>query len=237
MPSLFVGLASNDDPTTHKARECILRAQRECAFPITGAVVEGDGVARARNNLAAKFLDSECTHLLFQDADILTQPEHYTRLLSHNLPIVAGLYAKKQPRLSWVASALPGEEVDPATGLQRVQEVGTGFLCIEREVFIRMIAAHPEIKYFGDPGPEDVRWDFFPMHAAGGRYLSEDWYFCHRAREIGYAIHVDWRVRVRHRGMIDYPLHESLSALEFADLCHQRTGKSIESIAAFFSAP
>lgn len=230
---LFVGLACNDDPSTHRARECIVKAQALCPFAVTGAMVEGDGVARARNNLAAMFLASNATHLLFQDADVLPSPHNYTRLISHGLPIVGGLYAKKQARLNWVASSLDGEEINRETALQRVAEIGTGCLCIERRVFERMIEAHPEIRYEGDPSPDSVRWDFFPMGAKDGRYLSEDWWFCERARALGFDVWADWGCVVRHRGAIDFPLHITLSDEELIDVIHNRTGKARHDIAAF----
>ena len=230
---LFVGLANNDDPSTHRARECIVKAQALCPFAVTGAMVEGDGVARARNNLAAMFLASNATHLLFQDADILPEPSDYTRLVSHGLPIVGGLYSKKQARLNWVASSLDGETVNQQSGLQRVSELGTGFLCIERGVFERMIEAHPEMRYTGDPSPDAVRWDFFPMGARGGRYLSEDWSFCERARALGFDVWADWRCIVKHRGAINFPLHRTLTDDELIDLIHNRTGRAPHDIAAF----
>ena len=52
-------------------------------------------VSRARNRIVARFLMSDCTHLLFLDTDLIFSPEHVERLISHGLPFLIGLYPKK----------------------------------------------------------------------------------------------------------------------------------------------
>lgn len=172
-------------------------------------------VSRARNVLAAEFLASDCTHLLFLDSDLVFSPEHIDRLLSHDEPIVAGCYPKKQRQLAWVANTYdpPGEP--DARGLHAVRYAGTGALCIAREVFEAMRAAHPEIAYDPDDREgEATRWDFFAVGpyqcpATGRRrYLSEDWWFCQRALDLGYRVMMDTHVVLKHSGGAVYPIDE-----------------------------
>lgn len=178
-------------------------------------------VARARNRIAAKFLRSEdFTHLLFLDTDLIFSPEHIARLVSHDEPIVAGLYPKKQRELAWVCNLLPGEETDER-GLQQVRYAGTGCLLIAREVLERMREAYPELEYDPDHGDEPgVKWDFFRCgvyrcpESGLRRYLSEDWWFCQMALDLGYRIWMDTQVVCKHVGQMVYPV-DSLES--FAD--------------------
>lgn len=175
-------------------------------------------VARARNRIVANFLaDEKSTHLLFLDTDLVFSAEHVARLISHDLPLVCGLYPKKQRNLKWVCNTR--EEfgtADPATGLQRVLYAGTGCMLIAREVFEKMAEAFPELRYDPDAGePEHLRYhDFFRcgVHeepATGRRrYLSEDWFFCQMAAELGYQIMVDTHVVLKHCGDCIYPIDD-----------------------------
>jgi hypothetical protein len=177
--------------------------------------VNGDGVARARNNIIHLFLQTECEELLFIDSDIQFTPEHVARLLSHDLDVVGGLYPIKQPGLRWVATAIEGETPDLKTGLQKVLEVGTGFLRVRRRVFEDMIKAFPEIAYHDDMnGKAELKHDFFSMGVVCDpesgipqtRYLSEDYYFQYRCRKMGIPIYADAFITLGHVGTITYPV-------------------------------
>lgn len=106
----------------------------------------------------------------------------------------------------WVKTDLPNEMPD-AVGLQKVAEIGTGFLMIDRKVFEHMVNAFPEIMYFCDGSANrPARWNFFMNQVVDHRLLSEDYGFCHLARKIGYDIWADTLCQVEHEGMIRYPL-------------------------------
>ena len=199
----------------------LMQLQMEPPCSITIRQCPGDSlVARARNKLAAEFLQSDCTHLLFLDTDLIFTPEQIARLVSHDEPIVGGLYPKKQPKLEWVINMLDGTATEPdARGLQRVKYLGTGCLLIAREVFTRMIEAHPEIAYTPDRQPGRTEWDFFSCgvfaFADGSRrYLSEDWYFCQRALDLGYPVHADVHVVLKHVGDCVYPLEDPFTPVD-----------------------
>lgn len=171
--------------------------------------IGGDGlIGRARNNQAAyMLLETDCDKILFPDCDISYSPAHVARLVWHDKPIVGGLYAIKNPKeLRWVKTDLPNEMPD-AVGLQKVAEIGTGFLMIDRKVFEHMVNAFPEIMYFCDGSANrPARWNFFMNQVVDHRLLSEDYGFCHLARKIGYDIWADTLCQVEHEGMIRYPL-------------------------------
>lgn len=176
-------------------------------------------VSRARNRIAAAFLASDCTHLLFLDSDLIFSPEHIARLVAHDLPIVAGLYPKKQKELGWVCNMLDTPK-EPEGDLQEVKYAGTGCLMIAREVFEEILRFQWAEEYDPDDGDEPgVKWDFFAVGVVEldgrRRYLSEDWFFCERARICGYRIMMDTRVVLKHVGQMIYPLQD---LAEFGEL-------------------
>ena len=181
--------------------------------PMVVHPVIGDSlVARARNRAAARFLETDCTHLLFLDTDLIFSRDHIARLVSHDEPIVAGLYPKKQVELAWVCNLLPDTEPDER-GLQPVRYAGTGCLLIAREVFEAMRSAHPDLAYDPDAGDEGGgKWDFFRCgvylcpETGTRRYLSEDWWFCQMALDLGYQVLMDTEVILKHVGNIAFPI-------------------------------
>lgn len=218
-PTVFLPIPAYDWKIEALFQDSVDRAANGCHAQLCRTFGMGDGVARTRNNLAYTFLkETKCEFLFFVDSDIIFDPVDIDRIVSHGLPVVGGLYPKKSASLGWVYSSLPGEEVNEKTGLLKVRETGTGFLCVRRDVFEAMIAKWPEIRYEHDPVPGAERWDFFPMHAQGGRYLSEDWFFCDRVRQLGLDVHVDVTVQVKHIGKIVYPLHKTLTDDEVKEL-------------------
>lgn len=172
-------------------------------------------VSRSRNRIAARFLKSDCTHLLFLDTDLIFSAEQIARLLDHRLPIVAGLYPKKQKELGWVCNTRLDFGGPDEKGLQRILYAGTGCLLIAREVFEAIIRNNPELAYDGDDGEgEGPFYDFFKVGIHTDevtnrrRYLSEDWFFCQLAIDSGYQIHADTHVILKHCGDAIYPLQE-----------------------------
>lgn len=178
-------------------------------------------VSRARNTLTAKFLDSNCTHLLFIDSDLVFSAEQIQRLLDHDKDVVAGFYPKKKdgPAIEWVCNVFNGISAIDADGLQRIDYAGTGFLLIKRAVFERMIEAYgAQLKYHPDSRPQDIEYDFWSVGVYEDkngfrRYLSEDWFFCQRWLDLGGKIYGDTRVILRHIGAASYPLQHQEKTL------------------------
>ena len=52
-------------------------------------------VTRARNILTTMFLESDCSHLMFIDADIEFDSDSVLRALAYDKPIMAAAYPKK----------------------------------------------------------------------------------------------------------------------------------------------
>ena len=83
-------------------------------------------------------------------------------------------------------------------------------MCIKRDVFTRMMAKYPELKYMpdGPPGhPEaHLHWLFFDcmVDPDSGRYLSEDYAFCRRWIDIGGKVWVDLQCKLQHLGQHNF---------------------------------
>lgn len=193
--------------------QCMLHLQANPPCDMILAPLAGDSlVSRARNTLSAQFLESDCTHLLFIDSDLIFSSEQVARLLSHEKDVVAGFYPKKQDgELQWVCNAnLEPNEADE-NGLQEVRYMGSGFMLIKRCVFEQMIERYGEkIAYHPDSKPETTEWDFWAVGpcAVNGftRYLSEDWFFCQRWLDLGGIVYADTRIIAKHVGHAVYPL-------------------------------
>lgn len=173
-------------------------------------------VSRARNTLAARFLDSPYQWMLFLDNDLLFDPQHIARLWLHGTKegrkLVCGLYAMKKIAPRFVFNAIEGETPDK-NGALKVREGGTGFMLIHRSVFETMREKMPEIEYTTDSnhaGGVRKEWDFFavgPYKYPNGlvRYLSEDWMFCQRWRDLGGDVWADTHIQLKHMGNLVFP--------------------------------
>lgn len=188
-------------------------------------------VQRGRNELVARFLNSDATHLVFIDADIGYQPLDVLRLIAADLDIVGATYPRK--RINWdnIKKAI---ELNPkitndvleifaadyifkvVDGVQEfkinepveVYHVPTGFLCIKREVFEHFVRAFPDIEHTENntiSGVPETRWAFFECGINETKeYLSEDFWFCKKARELGYKIHMLGGINLSHAGTYNF---------------------------------
>lgn len=191
-------------------------------------------ITRARNILTAMFLESDCTHLMFIDADIEFEPDSVIRMLAMNKPLITGAYPKKT--IDWEGvkrAALEGKDdiskysaqyainlkfKDPRTrelvvdnGAIEVMDASTGFFLVQRVVFEKMIQAYPELHYKNDssidPRFNPYCYALFDtwLDPDDNRYLSEDYTFCRRWQKIGGKIWLDPNTRLSHVGAFTFP--------------------------------
>ncbi len=170
--------------------------------------LNGDSlITRARNNLAHQFIyQTECDYLLFLDSDLDFTPEQIVRLISHRIEgVVCAQYPIKQIDHRWCWNGIPGEVADER-GLLKVAEAGTGAMLIHRKVFEAMREKGGESIAYTDDTFKDERHSYFDCGVTNGRYRSEDWMFCRRARQTGFAVYIDTQLVFGHVGWIRYPL-------------------------------
>lgn len=166
-------------------------------------------ITRARNVAVATFMNSDWDAILFIDSDIQFDPRAVWRLVKSGYPLCAAPYPLKT--LDW-AQAITQDEVEAAKvkatrlvidrfpdegfgedGFLKVRDTGTGFMLIHREVFESIKSTMPELEYTSDQmGTHgDTHYAYFDTAIRDGRYLSEDYEFCHRARDVGYDVMLD----------------------------------------------
>ena len=164
-------------------------------------------VNRARNSCAAKFLSGDCTHLMFVDADIQFKPQDIVKLINHDKDIVGGVYPQKTLPPKMVVNTLNNGEQQG--DLIEVGTLGTGFMLIKRSVFEKMIeaGATPYVDAIGlSPKENANQYDFFQCTIdSNGRYLTEDWSFCRRWRQLGGKIWADKTIGLTHVGYFRFP--------------------------------
>lgn len=164
-------------------------------------------ITRARNNLAHEFLtQTQCEYLCFLDTDLEFTPRDLAKLISHRINgIVCAQYAIKQDELRWCRNDLNGEKPDK-NGMLKVCDSGTGAMVIHRSIFKKMMRAMPD-HFYTDDLKRDRRFSFFDAGVVKGRYLSEDWLFCRRARALKYNVLVDTTLIFWHHGQKRYPIN------------------------------
>jgi len=207
-------------------------ACRERGVGLTVDLMGGDAlITRARSRLAARFLaHPQATHILFCDADIGFAPENLFRLLAADKRLIGGVYplkfidwekaraAAKADAPDLAAAALgyvirfiptPDSSVEIEGGMAKVAYVGTGFLLVARAAMQRLVEAHPELTArmgdMVDGRAEQAVMVFETMiEPETGQYLSEDYAFCRRWRDLGGEIWADTEAPLTHVGAAAY---------------------------------
>lgn len=168
-------------------------------------------VPRARNSLVAKMmhLEPKSTHLIFIDADIEFDAESVVKLLLSNKDVVGGIYPKKSLPIDYVVNPIKNAKLEGT--LLEVKRIGTGFLCIKREVIEKMFENYPHLKYNDniglDPKYAPFKYALFDTsidREEQNNYLSEDYTFCDRWRAIGGKIWADLSIPLTHVGYFKF---------------------------------
>jgi len=165
-------------------------------------------IPRGRNALVARALMNPlATHIFFLDADIGFEPENITTLLAEDVDIIGGGYPKKSLPIDYVVNPASSGSSDDSKA--EVDRIGTGFLLLKRSVFDRIAAAMPELKYSDDCGLDasinQYLYAFFEAGLFGhGVFMSEDWLFCNRWRQLGGKIYISKRFALTHVGSFSF---------------------------------
>lgn len=164
---------------------------------------------------ATQFLQTDFDYLVSIDYDILFNPNNnpnykfgyeIKRLVDsckETGGLVAGPYLKRGREDQLCVVPLDAGEIliGPGGGLTEVRYVPTGFTCISRKLLEDMAKTLPLVWY-----DESIQiYPFFlPMvydNAGRMEYLTLDFAFSQRARDLGYKIYLDTRIVLGHIGM------------------------------------
>jgi hypothetical protein len=133
----------------------------------------------SRNILAARFMQSPATDLVFIDSDVGFEPEELVRLCVADRPFCAGIYPKKtEPEEYPVAPEGPEIWADK-DGFIKCLWMPTGFMRINRAVFEEL-----KVPTYADSAGEPVS-AYFLCSVRDGGYWGEDVEFCRLVREAG----------------------------------------------------
>lgn len=175
-------------------------------------------ITKARNNLVRNFMESDCTDLLFVDADVIINVNAVTRLLalSTGKDVVAGSYPRRSADSKFFLDFYlndGGELEFDEHGLLRVESVATGFMLIRRHVIQHMYDKHPEWAYkLNEEGEQEIA--VFDFAIIDGQYIGEDYLFCRRAREEGFKIYLDPDISLPHIGTQEFSRNFAEDALK-----------------------
>ena len=180
-------------------------------------------IPRARNYLTDRFLKTNCTHLLFLDGDIQVDPLYILELIKADKEVIGGIYPKKSidwkrisefinnnKNIEYDENILKVLGRDPVTivldnddmyknsdPIIETRYTGTGIFLIKREVLSKMIEAYPDDKY---NSAGNMYHKFFDTEIKYGVYLSEDYYFCERWRNLGGKVYLYKNMSSKHWG-------------------------------------
>lgn len=200
-------------------------------------------ITRARNYMVDEFLRSGADRLVFIDSDIEFNPLDVLALVALDKPIVGGPYPKKC--IAWenvydaarfglvpsdqrgrladfagdiVMNVVPGTEKIQLNEPAEVLEIGTGFMCVKRDVFVdfaekygSQYAYNPDHNRAAAFDGKRKIYQYFqaeivPTEGTQGheRYLSEDYWFCQKARAIGHSVWICPWMNLKHHGAYIY---------------------------------
>lgn len=188
------------------------------------SIVNESLVTRARNSLVAKMMqfDGHSTHLVFIDSDIEFEPDSVIKLLLANKDVVGGIYPKKALPISYVVNPIENAQLEGS--LLEVKRIGTGFVCIKREVFEKMFERYAHLKYNDNIGLDEkyapYKYALFDTSIDtedNNNYLSEDYTFCDRWRAMGGKIWADLSISLTHVGYFKFKGVSPLEAVSMAN--------------------
>jgi len=182
---------------------------------------------RGRNHIAQVALTQKYDKLFFIDADGGWSYQDFMRVAMSPFPLVAGIVPLKI--YPTTLNYLPFKEDEKYFGNAKrtfegtmklrkghggaaeipVAFVGTAFLCIDQQILMKLSETCQSYKY---PNPHsgqlETHWDFFNASPVKNEYYSEDWGFCHKAREAGYDVRINTDVFITHTGNHTYRVEQ-----------------------------
>ena len=167
-------------------------------------------ITRARNSIISAFHERrEYTHLLFLDADVHLPHQGLHRLLSHRKDVIGAPVPLKGAGPDGGRVFNIGNAVGEDGPLVITDRVGTAVLLLSRAAVDALIVEAKREQRVYEPNPlmqgageGAIQYDVFRVGVVDGEYLSEDFWVCRTLRQLGYAIHVDPTIVIRHHATI-----------------------------------
>jgi len=155
----------------------------------------------ARNILAKKAIDAGFTHILWLDSDMTFEPDMMERFVAdieEGRDFVAGLFFKRKPPVKPC--------IYTGCGLKRDENgnnvpFAVNYMDYPKDQVFEIAAAGFGAVMMSTAMIEKVHEHFgLPFSPAAG--FGEDLSFCVRAKELGYPLYCDSRIKVGHTAML-----------------------------------
>jgi hypothetical protein len=192
----YEGLSAGCVQSLYMAASALMWARMDNELII---YAENCSVNDARNEMTAEFLASDCTDLVFLDADVRFTADALLTLLSYDRAVVAGAYPKKNDaNPGYPVQLFQGELWTEEDGLLEVMGVPTGFLRIRRG------ALETLCRYVQHVRPIDERLGRIPIiferTTINSYRMTGDFEFCRKWRSLDGKIFVDPELEFGHTG-------------------------------------
>jgi len=180
-----------------KSREALAEEGIESAYLLLSGNCHVDD---ARNSVIAEFLTTDCTDLVFLDADVSWNEEDLVTLCQYDHDVVGGVYPYRRDGMQDAMPVRPllSDEVVAGDGLIEVEGVPTGFLRIRRVVLERLAEAVPHFHKQGGSRTEDPL--IFERTLEDGIRWGGDLVFCNKWRAMGGKVFAATEMRLGHTG-------------------------------------
>lgn len=152
------------------------------------------GYAKARTKVIEQARANNAKWLLFLDTDVLAPPDVVTRLMSHNKPLVTGIYyMKSQPSQPVIFQKMGnGPYWDfPVNELFEIEGSGLGCTLIDMDVFDKF--EEEDLPFFKE------NWTYTKKDGSKVRVkVGEDHWFFMKSKELGYQPYCDSSILCDH---------------------------------------
>jgi len=163
-------------------------------------------------------LYSDADRLVFVDADIRFSVSDLDAIVLTSHDVVGGIVPVKtvdferaacvsdptaqSVRAASVLYAVTPKKPEARDGsLVEVDHIGSAFLSISRTAIQAVVEANPDLSYEHEGRPMVAP---FETMISGQKYLSEDYAFCQRWRNLGGQVWADYSVRLSHFGNYEF---------------------------------
>lgn len=179
-------------------------------------------IGRSRSIMCTEFLKTDADVMIIIDDDIIFEVADFWKIVEGaraTRSIYGGAYVTRSTEPHLTSRVFPNTTVRFEAGPVRrpieIQYLATGFFAIHRDLMESMIGAEfqdadgthrLEECQLGADRPFVPFFSPFQVREEDGRrhYLSEDWAYCNRARQLGFKVWMDESIILQHMGLYPY---------------------------------
>lgn len=158
-----------------------------------------------RNNLLARFMNTDCTHIWFVDDDMGWNPDAIVKMIQQDKEFIAGAGPLKkdgEPLFAVKHETNADETPVVVNGLIPCSHVGGAFVLMKREAITRMMINYPGLRCEAvDP---QNGYSLYQFEYGSKTWKGEDYVFCERWTSLGGEIWLYPNISFTHTGVKDY---------------------------------